>query len=166
MLGKTKILIGVASALAVFGGGTGVVLASDDAKPGDTLYAFDKFGESVEKVVTFSEEAKAELEMDILDERMEELKDLEDVSEDTAEDAVEELKEQQERVEERTEEMLNAPDNDQAQERERIENRYQEQIQEHTQEAAKIQEQLKEQGNNEAAGNLEKNMQDYQKGKK
>lgn len=124
--------------LLVTGGMTaGVAYASNDALPGDPLYAVDRVAEKVLGVFMFTENAKARHEMDLLDERMSELESLmqrEQVEGENVQGLLGDIEAQQEKVRERLQVGEFSGEDSQ-----RLTNRYEEQLQTHTQTMVKIQ---------------------------
>jgi hypothetical protein len=99
---KLFLTLGIVFVLLVTSGG--VAYASDDALPGDLLYPVDKAVESINRVIISDPIAKAEFEVQVLDERVSELENLsEDVESESVGDANEEVEAQKNRVRERLE---------------------------------------------------------------
>lgn len=99
---KLFLTLGIVFVLLVTSGG--VAYASDDAVPGDLLYPVDKAVESINRVIISDPIAKAEFEVQVLDERVSELENLsEDVESESVGDANEEVEAQKNRVRERLE---------------------------------------------------------------
>jgi hypothetical protein len=99
---KLFVTLGIVFVLLVTSGG--VAYASDDAVPGDLLYPVDKAVESLNRVIISDPIAKAEFEVELLDERVAELEDLSEVSNgEVVGDANEEVEAQKNRVRERLE---------------------------------------------------------------
>lgn len=88
------VVIVAAGGLLLLAGGA---WAADSSKPGDMLYGVDLAVESVQRVVTFGDVAKADFEIDVLDERMEELTELDEEGEEVGE-ALDEVADQQTRL--------------------------------------------------------------------
>ena len=129
---KKTILTIVAVLLIVGLGGRYLAGEANAAEPGDLLYPVDLATESVERFFTFDEVASAELEEDILDERIDELEALteaETVDEDLVLEATDNVIAQQDRVQTRLEDETGAAAGD----LEQVRNRYEEQIEEHLQ---------------------------------
>ncbi|MDD3647340.1 MAG: DUF5667 domain-containing protein [Candidatus Dojkabacteria bacterium] len=134
MSSKTKLLagsvVGVIAALAL---GT-TAYAANDSAPGDLLYPVDKAMESMKRIMLRDPKAKAEYEEDILDERLVEMKQLQNKNAEQAqlEQAGDEVEQQKTRTEERIREMEeNDPNDNNNEEQEQIQNRYEEQKEEH-----------------------------------
>jgi hypothetical protein len=68
------IVLVAAGGLLLFAGGA---WAADSSKPGDILFGLDQALESIQRATKFGEVAKADFEIGVLDERMEELEILE-----------------------------------------------------------------------------------------
>ena len=137
---KKLILIVVSSVLLVGLGGWYLVKEADAAGPGDLLYSIDIAAESVERFLTFDEVAEAELEEDILDERVDELETLietEEIDEDLVLRATEDVDTQRSRVQQRLE-----IDEDSTGTMEQVQNRYEEQVQEHVKVMEQVQEKV------------------------
>ena len=102
-MGKpAKVAIGTLTVVAVLIGGSFLLAnAADASVPGDTLYAIDRASEGVEGALVFSPTAKADFEVDLLEERALELS--------TLEEAVDNLEEQEEAVKTR---IRDAEDNE------------------------------------------------------
>lgn len=71
-------LVLIAALAVVMLGGAVTVVASDAAKPGDTLYSVDRSAENVREALAFSDEAKVDFKLEQADERLEELETLQE----------------------------------------------------------------------------------------
>lgn len=76
MNAKLKLLVVVGTIVGTMGLTTGVAYASDEAVPGDVLYPVDKAVESVKRALTRNTVRAAELEMDIMGERVREMNEV------------------------------------------------------------------------------------------
>lgn len=76
MNSKFKLLLVIGTIVGTMGLTTGVAYASDEAVPGDVLYPVDKAVESVKRVLTRNTVRAAELEMDIMGERVREMNEV------------------------------------------------------------------------------------------
>lgn len=152
---KYKLATYSVATLAVLSvGGFTLATAADASAPGDVLFGLDQAFESLERTVTFSEEAKLELEQEILAEREEEIEELEleDDSEDLLEEAKELVQEQQERIRTQLEEGDEV-------EAERVREEAQIQLDEELKEMEQLKEQYDEGGNTEAAKGVEEDIE-------
>lgn len=136
MSSASKLFVGVLVAVFSLVAITGTaVYASDDAVPGDLLYPVDKAWENVQRAMIQSDEELTNFEMDVLDERVKELKRVQERKEnqERINEAVKELEDQQKRVNERvrTMEELHVNGYVDDQEQERVQNRYENQYEEH-----------------------------------
>lgn len=155
---KKLISIIVASVLLVGLGGYYLVKEADAAEPGDLLYPVDLASESVQRFFTFDEVASAELEEDILDERIDELNNLaseETIDEDLVLEATENVKEQQLRTQDR----LETEDGELNGELEQARERYEQQVEEHL----AVMEQVQEKAQGEETQNkIQEAVQSYE----
>lgn len=100
--------------MLVFGSGVGAVYASDSAVPGDFLYSIDRAAESAQMSLTRGPDAKAELELEFLNERVAELDEVvesEGLDSDLVEDAVDEVEKSLAKAWGRTDAMIEAREN-------------------------------------------------------
>lgn len=129
----------IVTALLIIGlGGWYLAKEANASEPGDSLYSVDLASESVQRFFTFDDIALAELEEDILDERVEELEaivDAETVDEELVDEATDNVTEQQSRVQTR----LESESGETSGELEQLRNRYEEQVEEHLQIMEKVQ---------------------------
>jgi hypothetical protein len=134
-----KVFTVILALLVVLGGG-GYLLAeqADAAEPGDTLYSVDLLAESVQRLITLDELKKAELETDILEERMTELESVSETDMDLT-DVLSAVSAQQDRVREHLGNLESNPEKYQDGELEQVRNRYQEKIEQHIQVMEKVQ---------------------------
>ncbi|MBU0976597.1 MAG: DUF5667 domain-containing protein [Patescibacteria group bacterium] len=134
MNSKTKVLAGsIVGVIAAFSLGT-AAYASNDAVSGDLLYPLDKAMESMKRVMLLDPVKKAEYEEDILDERIGELKKLQNQQAEQArlDQAGEDIEQQKSRIQERIREIEeNDPNENSQEDQERIKNRFEEQEEEH-----------------------------------
>lgn len=130
MMAKTKLIAIAAGALGLIALSGATAYAADQSVPGDPLYGLDKAMESISRKLKFSDDAKAEYELNIMQERVQEMKKLHDNGEDPEklQLAVQEMLQQQEQAKERVRTMEENTENrnDNA-ELERTINRYEEQ---------------------------------------
>jgi hypothetical protein len=138
---KQAILTLTATVVLVALGGWYLVKEADAAGPGDLLYPIDLASESIERAFTFDDTASAELEEDILDERVDELEAL--VNEDTVDEelvleATENVSDQQSRTQTR----LETEDGEQNGDLEQARERYETQVEEHLQIMEQVQEKV------------------------
>ncbi|MCK9415054.1 MAG: DUF5667 domain-containing protein [Candidatus Dojkabacteria bacterium] len=125
-----KIITGILLLLVVISGG-GYILAqkADAAEPGDALYNIDLFAEDVERLLTFNEIKKVNLETKILNERISELDSMSESDADLTE-ILTAVSAQQDRVRKQLGVLENNPEKYQEQDMEQVRNKYQGQIQE------------------------------------
>lgn len=150
MSSGTKIIAVVLASVAgllLLGGG--VAMAADPAKPGDALYGVDLAVESVQRSLKFGDAAKADFEIDVLDERMEELAELDEEEGDLG-DALEEVDEQQDRLYTQVRKMEENNDVDEG-EKERVWTRYESRYEYHYEYMKQLQE--KQEGQGTGSGN-------------
>lgn len=127
--------------LVVFGGGWYLATEADAAEPGDFLYPVDLATESIVRTFTFDDVALAELEEEILDERVDELESLtdeEEIDEELVAGATDRITDQQSRVQTR----LETEDGELSGELEQVRSRYEVQAEEHIQIMEKVQTQV------------------------
>jgi hypothetical protein len=100
---KKILSILLAVVLILGGGGYLLATAANASVPGDTLYTVDLLAEEVQRAVTTDDLALAELEQDILEERVAEIDEIVElgVDEYVVDDAVKQLERQRERTQER-----------------------------------------------------------------
>lgn len=158
-----KKVLSILLVLVIVLGGGGYLLATeaDASTPAEPfMYSVDLAAESVQRLFTFDELAKAELEQDLLDERALEVETLleEEVDEAVLGEAVDELDAQRERTEERVQVFLNSDGNYEDAELERVRNRYETQLSNQIQNMEKVQEEYKNMGEE-----TKKNFEDAQK---
>lgn len=131
---KKVLYISLATILVL--GGSGVLLANpaDAATPADTLYPLDLAMESAQRLLTRDPIAKAELELDILEERTAELEDISEVlgaSDENIEKALDAIDSQSDRVQLRVDQLNNQEGLEDAA-LEQVQNRYEKQVETHT----------------------------------
>jgi len=161
----TKIAIASVLAVAlVLGSSGGAVYASNSAKPGDINYPLDKAGEDFQRLFTFDPVEEVELELDVLQERIDELKELDSENSDFLENAANEVNQQQTQVQSEYQAMEENSKVDSGK-KERILNRFQSQIEYHTQLMEQLQDKMGEKGNANAQEALGKALLNYLKGK-
>jgi hypothetical protein len=144
-----KTLAIIVAVFLILGGG-GYILASkaDAATPVDPLFKVDLFFENLERMVTFNEVAKTQLEQRILEERQTEVETvlgLEDISQEKVDEALNMMNQQRERVMVKLGEVQENQEqkgNTQAvQSLEKVQNQYQESLQKQYETVTKAQEQ-------------------------
>jgi hypothetical protein len=131
---KFGLILGIVAGVLLVGGG--VAYASDSAVPGDFLYPVDLAVESVQRTLTTDPVAEAELETDILAERVAELEEVsEDGNLEDVETAADNVAEQSDEVKTRAREMEETCDAENCDEGEktRVTTRIEEQSQENQQ---------------------------------
>ncbi|MBN2015330.1 hypothetical protein JW766_00675 [Candidatus Dojkabacteria bacterium] len=140
---KLFVALGVGICVLLIGGTT--AYAAEASVPGDFLYSVDKAMESLQRSFTNDPEKSAQLEMDILDERMQELERLQErkESQERINEAVQEVEAQRERVQERVRNMEEKHNEGEVEDqaKERVMNRYENQNETHNE----IMEQVKNQ---------------------
>ncbi|MDD3474594.1 MAG: DUF5667 domain-containing protein [Candidatus Dojkabacteria bacterium] len=129
-----KKVIKVVLVLLIVLGGGGYLLAqeADAAEPGDTLYPIDILAENIQRLVTFDDLKSAELETEILAERVAELEALSDSDTDLSE-VLAAVSEQQDRVQQKLGDLEANADKYQDGELEQIQNQYELQLEQHIQ---------------------------------
>jgi hypothetical protein len=127
-------------ALLVIVGGGGYLLAqsADAAEPGDTLYSVDLLAEDVQRIVTFDDLKKTQLEEDILAERVSEFESVSE-KDGAVEGILTAIEAQQDRVRKQIGKLEGNPEKYQDGELEQIQNRYQEQLEQHIKVMEKVQ---------------------------
>lgn len=138
---QTKIATVAVATILTLGTGGVAVKAADAAVPGSTFYFLDTFGENVSRAVTTDPTAKANLELQILDERLQELTDLQKNAADSKQTkiALEELAHQQEVTKELVKKMNEKTDDaEKEKEKEQITKEYEKHLQEQARELDKI----------------------------
>lgn len=137
-------LAGVMVVVLLFGGMFFAVSSADASAPGDLLYPIDRAYESVQRLLALSPEAKASLELDLLDERAEELDSLNEEGADDSlvDEAIDNLEEQDIKTKERVRDAEDNENSDEG-ELERLRERLELLTQENLQLMQKIQEQYK-----------------------
>lgn len=161
----TKIgLIALSCVVLLIGGGFVTASAANAAIPGDTMYGIDRMAEDVQRVFLFSDQSKAEFELDVLDERAEELDQLEEEDADSGlvADALEDLDEQRDETKECIRDMEDNENSDEG-EMERIRNRYEEHVEEQYKNMEQIQEKLQNEGEESEIKTVNKVMENYKK---
>jgi uncharacterized protein YjbJ (UPF0337 family) len=134
-----KVVTIILAVLVIVGGG-GYLLAqsADAAEPGDTLYSVDLLAEDVQRIVTFDDLKKAELEEDILAERVSEFESVSE-KDGAVEGILTAIEAQQDRVKKQIGKLEGNPEKYQDGELEQIQNRYQEQLEQHIKVMEKVQ---------------------------
>ena len=70
------IIIVIAVVVGFFGGGAGLAIISDSAKPGEALFSVDVIAEKVQEMITFNAEAKADFRTEVVQERLQEIEEM------------------------------------------------------------------------------------------
>lgn len=149
---------------AVIVGGVVTVSAANAAVPGDTLYGVDRSVEGIQRSLKLNPLAKAEYEVDLMEERALELSELEesDAESELIEEAVGDLEEQEESAKER---IRDAEDNETSEDGEL--ERVRERLETHQEEALKLMQKLQEkyaEKEEHKNGELDEKIQKYKKG--
>ena len=161
---KLKMALSILSMITTLGTGTGTVYASDSATPGDLLFGVDTAVESVQRALTNDPVAKTELELEIMDERLEELAVLaEENKEDGIATALEEIESQQARLGERVQEMnqLRTENKLQTSSQEQVMVKLQAQVESHQEQMNQVNIQLNSSGNGQNSDNLQNIQNSY-----
>ena len=134
-----KLISIIVSVIVLLGlGGWYLVTEADASEPGDFLYPVDLATESIERLVTFDDIASSEFELDILDERVEELEVL--IDKDTLDEelilgATEKVGDQRARVQV----QIEKGEGNASEAMEQVQNRYKVQVEEHMKVMEKVQ---------------------------
>ncbi len=70
------IIIVIAAVVGFFGGGAGLAIISDSAKPGEALFSVDVITEKIQETLTFNAEAKAGFRTEVAQERLGEIEEM------------------------------------------------------------------------------------------
>ena len=100
---KKLLSVALVVILLLGGGGLALATAADASVPGDAMYAIDLVAEDVQRALTTDDLALAELEEEILQERVDEVEQIveDGVDEEIVDEALQELTKQTERAQER-----------------------------------------------------------------
>jgi hypothetical protein len=145
--------------LVVVLGGGGYLLATqaDASEPGDTLYALDLAVEDLQRVLIVDDLKLAELETDILTERIDELESVADTAEDV-DVILTEITAQQDRVKDCLGNAESNPEKYQDGELERVQNEYKNQLQNNVQVMEQVSNKVQNAGT-ESALEVKENLQ-------
>lgn len=164
MTSSSKLMTSVVIAIAaIFLIGGGVAWAADGSKPGEALHPVDLAFEQLRRTLIGDDVAKADFEMDVLEERIGELKALESEGADSGQikAALDEVGEQQEKVHERVRTMEENNENDTG-EKNRIWQRYEGQIDDHMEYMWQYQEQKQTNMEEDVEESLDTTLQGYE----
>jgi hypothetical protein len=153
------------SIIALLLGGFLLVNKADATVPGDFLYGIDRAYERLQEVLTFSQEGKAEIALDRLDERMSELEELEsreNVDPEVLDEAFDNLSKQLDTAKERVRSM-EQKDNPDMGSLERVMSRFEKQIKEHYQNVEELQEKIQNKGEDKELSNMQQTMENYKR---
>jgi len=134
-----KLISIIVSVIVLLGlGGWYLVIEADASEPGDFLYPVDLATESIERLITFNDIASSEFELDILDERVEELEVL--IDKDTLDEelilgATEKVGDQRARVQV----QIEKGEGNASEAMQQVQNRYKVQVEEHMKVMEKVQ---------------------------
>ncbi|MDY0097113.1 MAG: DUF5667 domain-containing protein [Candidatus Dojkabacteria bacterium] len=162
---KFKAIVTVATVFTTFAIASGVVYASDSAMPGEMLFPVDKAVEQIRRTLTINPLDRAGYEMDIMDERVLELKKMsEGENSEQIANCISEVEAQQERVRAMLGEMtqLRAGDMNQAQEQLEVMNKLAAKIQNNQEVLGEVQNRLElKSGEATQAGELQRVRDSY-----
>jgi hypothetical protein len=142
----------------------GTAVASDAARPGDLFYPVDTFMEQVQRSFTSDPQALADLEINIMQERVREMEQLKTENNmGGLETALAEMNTQAERIQERVEALnqLREENKIQTQDQQQIMQKLQDQLQQHLEVMNQLQTQLQEQ-NGEDSQKAQQQLQQVQ----
>ena len=161
---KFKGIVTIATIATTLAIATGAVYASDPAKPGDFLYPVDKVAEQIRRTLTLDALNRAEFEMDVMDERVLELRNLSEGSNaNQISNSISEVEAQKERLRVMLEEMtqLRARNKVQAEEQLQVMNKLASKIQSQEQVMNQVQTNLDESGDASNSGELDQVQNQY-----
>lgn len=162
---KFKAIVTVATVFTTFAIASGVVYASNSAMPGEMLFPVDKAVEQIRRTLTINPLDRAGYEMDIMDERVLELKKMsEGENSEQIANCISEVEAQQERVRAMLGEMtqLRAGDMNQAQEQLEVMNKLAAKIQNNQEVLGEVQNRLElKSGEATQAGELQRVRDSY-----
>ena len=163
---KFKAVVTIATIAVAFIALSGVAYASNSAMPGDPLFGVDKAMEQIRRVLTVDPLQKSEFEMRVMDERMEELKQMSyEENANGMSNGIKEVEAQQLRLQNMFEEMaklrLEGSD-EQAGEQLGVMNKIAEKLQEQSGVLNQVRERLNENGDESNSGELNQFQNQYQ----
>ncbi len=163
---KFKAVVTIVTIAIVFAALGGVAYASNSAMPGDPLFGVDKAMEQIRRVLTVDSLQKSEFEMRVMDERMEELKQMSyEENANGVSNGIKEVEAQQLRLQNMFEEMaklrLEGSD-EQAGEQLGVMNKIAEKLQEQSGVLNQVRERLNENGDESNSGELNQFQNQYQ----
>lgn len=163
---KFKVVVTIVTIAIVFAALGGVAYASNSAMPGDPLFGVDKAMEQIRRVLTVDPLQKSEFEMRVMDERMEELKQMSyEENANGMSNGIKEVEAQQLRLQNMFEEMaklrLEGSD-EQAGEQLGVMNKIAEKLQEQSGVLNQVRERLNENGDESNSGELNQFQNQYQ----
>ncbi len=164
-MNKKAISIFSISLIVLLLGGFLLVNKADAAVPGDFLYGIDRSYERLQEVLTFSQEGKTEIALDRLDERMNELEELEsreNVDSEVLDEAFANLSEQLDSAKERIRSM-EEKDNPDMGALERVMSRFEKQVKEHYQKVEMIQEKIQNKEKDKELSNMQQTKDNYKR---
>lgn len=159
----SKVILIIIVTLVVLGTvGVAGAYASDSAVPGDALYSLDLYSEGVVRNFISDEVALSEYEMEILDERVAELEEMEEVETVTGqeseflEDALDNITAQEDRVRQRIDQVEGVYNGGEVGEAvmEQVQNMWQEKVESHEQRIEQVQSKV-EASRGEASGKFD-----------
>lgn len=138
---KKILSILLAVVLVLGGGGYLLATAADASTPGDPLFTVDLLAEEVQRAVTTDDLALAELEQDILEERVAEIDEIVElgVDEYVVDDAVKQLEKQRERTQERVLTLTSDTNNYDEAKKAEVTSRFEKVVQEQVQKMEEVQ---------------------------
>ncbi len=155
---NTKLIATVSvAALAVLALGGGAAFAANPAIPGDMLFPVDKVAESVRRAFTFGADNKAQFEIAVMDERIEELETQDERgTEESTAASISEIDAQMLRLRERLQEMnqLREENKLQTQEQLQVMQKLQERVQNHEETMNIVQNKLQSSGDTDNSESL------------
>lgn len=163
---KFKVVVTIVTIAIVFAALGGVAYASNSAMPGDPLFGVDKAMEQIRRVLTVDPLQKSEFEMRVMDERMEELKQMSyEENANGMSNGIKEVEAQQLRLQNMFEEIaklrLEGSD-EQAGEQLGVMNKIAEKLQEQSGVLNQVRERLNENGDESNSGELNQFQNQYQ----
>ncbi|MBP6976075.1 hypothetical protein KBB42_00555 [Candidatus Dojkabacteria bacterium] len=163
---KFKAVVTIATIAVAFIALSGVAYASNSAMPGDPLFGVDKAMEQIRRVLTVDPLQKSEFEMRVMDERMEELKQMSyEENSNGISQGIQEVEAQQLRLQNMFEEMtkLRAEGNgEEAGDQLGVMNKIAEKLQEQSGVLNQVRERLNENGDESNSGELNQFQNQYQ----
>lgn len=163
---KFKAVVTIATIAVAFIALSGVAYASNSAMPGDPLFGVDKAMEQIRRVLTVDPLQKSEFEMRVMDERMEELKQMSyDENANGISQGIQEVEAQQLRLQNMFEEMAKLRlegNGEEAGEQLGVMNKMAEKLQEQSGVLDQVRERLSENGDESNSGELDQFQYQYQ----